>query len=79
MSNLIQVAQNLYAHRAEIAAAVTEIAGGVGIICTGLAHFPKMPAKWAERFARCAVWTSQKFSVNKRPVLSGPVAPEAEK
>ena len=73
MSNIIQVAQHIYDNREAIGEAIATIAGGVGLVCTGLAHFPKMPAVWAERFARCAVWTSQKFSVNKRP------APEAKK
>lgn len=39
-----------------------------GTVCTLLAHMP-LPAKWAEFFARGALWASNhKFSVNERPV-----------
>lgn len=78
LSSVLDLAKEAYTHRAEIASSVAAVAGGVSMICAGLAHVPGMPAKWAERFARSALWTSQKFSVNKRPVLA-PIAPEPDK
>jgi len=45
---------------------VGAVIGCVGTVCTVLAHLP-FPPKWAERFARAALWASNaKFSVNQR-------------
>ena len=66
MSNLIQVATVLYEHKAEICEAVAAILGGVGALASFVSHYVPLPAVWAERVARFAAYTSQKFSVNKR-------------
>lgn len=76
-TTVLELAKTVYVNRVAIGAAVGSLLGGVGLVCTGLAHFPGMPAKWAERFARCSVWTSQKFSVNLRPKESTPDDPIA--
>ncbi len=42
------------------------VIGCIGTVSAVLAHLP-FPAKWAERFARAALWASNaKFSVNQR-------------
>lgn len=78
----LELVKAVYVNRVAIGAAAGSVVAGVGLVCTGLAHWPGMPAKWAERFARFAGYTSQKFSVNLRPKEStpaNPIAPEGDK
>ncbi len=50
----------------QIATDASAALGALGVLCSVLAHLP-FPPKWAERFARAAVWASNaKFSVNVR-------------
>jgi hypothetical protein len=82
LSSALDLAKEAYLHRAEIASSVAAVAGGLAMVCTGLAHVPGMPAKWAERFARSSLWVSQKFSVNLRPAVAtstNPIAPVESK
>ncbi len=45
------------------------VIGDIGLLCLAISHLP-LPAKWAERFARFAAYTSQRFSVNDRKASS---------
>lgn len=82
LPSTLLLVKTAWAHRAEIAQSVAAVAGGLSLICAGLAHVPGMPAKWAERFARSSLWVSQKFSVNLRPAVAtstDPIAPVESK
>jgi len=50
--------------------AFADVLAAIGTLSFAISHLP-LPPVWAERFARFAAYTSQRFSVNQRPVDPG--------
>ena len=47
--------------------AAADIITALGLLAFAISHLPFLSAATAERFARFATYTTQSFSVNKRP------------
>jgi hypothetical protein len=61
----LETLKTLYADGVAVAQAGAYVLSAIGVLCLAASHLP-LPAKWSERFARFAAYTSQKFSVNDR-------------